>query len=64
MRLFRDTPIVLALVVGAMGSMANTLAHGLVDNSVFVNDLSLVFVLLLGIVGTLRSSAASAPESI
>ncbi len=47
--------LVFALVVGAMGSMINLLAHGLVDNSVFVNDLSYVFVLLLGIISNVRA---------
>ncbi len=49
-------PLALALVVGAMGSMINLLAHGLVDNSVFVNDLAYVFVLLLGIVAQLAAT--------
>ena len=39
-----------ALLVGAMGAMAALLAHGLIDNSVYVNDLALIFVLLLAIV--------------
>lgn len=39
--------VTFALVVGMIGSMANLLAHGLVDNSVFVNDLAYVFMLLL-----------------
>lgn len=38
-----------ALTVGVIGSMVNLLAHGLVDNSVYVNDLAFVFVLLLGL---------------
>jgi O-antigen ligase len=42
-----------AISIGAMGSMANLLAHGLVDNSVYVNDLAYVFVLLLGIAASL-----------
>jgi O-antigen ligase len=42
-----------AILVGTMGSMAALLAHGLIDNSVFVLDLSYIFVLLLGIVATL-----------
>lgn len=46
-----------ALVVGAMGSMINLLAHGLVDNSVYVNDLAFVFVLLLGIVAVLKQDS-------
>ncbi|MBZ0300158.1 MAG: O-antigen ligase family protein, partial [Anaerolineae bacterium] len=43
-------PIYFALVVGVMGSMINLLSHGLVDNSVFVNDLAYGFVLLLGVI--------------
>jgi O-antigen ligase len=46
-----------ALVVGVMGSMINLLAHGLVDNSVYVNDLAYVFVLLLGIAAALKQEA-------
>lgn len=42
-------PLPSAILVGVMGSMLNLLAHGLVDNSVYVLDLAYVFVLLLGI---------------
>ncbi len=49
----KPDPLALALVVGTMGSMINLLAHGLVDNSVFVNDLAYVFVLLFGIMAQL-----------
>ncbi len=38
------------LLAGAAGSMVSLLAHGLVDNSVFVQDLVYVFVLLPGLV--------------
>ncbi|MEO8394329.1 MAG: O-antigen ligase family protein, partial [Chloroflexota bacterium] len=48
-------PLMFALVVGIVGSMINLLAHGLVDNSVFVNDLSYVFVLLLGLISNIRA---------
>jgi O-antigen ligase len=49
-RAYRETnPMKLALMVGVMGSMINLLAHGLVDNSVYVNDLAYIFVLLLGL---------------
>jgi len=37
-----------AISVGIAGSMINLLAHGLIDNSVFVLDLVFIFVLLLG----------------
>ncbi len=36
-----------AIVLGTMASMSDVLLHGLVDNSVFVLDLSYVYVLLL-----------------
>jgi len=54
-RHFRNTDrvIVFAIIVGCMGSMANLLAHGLVDNSVFVLDLVYVFMLILGVVSHL-----------
>jgi O-antigen ligase len=35
-----------ALLIGTMGAMAALLAHGLIDNSVFVQDLVYIFVLL------------------
>ena len=38
------------LLAGSMGSMVSLVAHGLVDNSVYVHDLVYVFVLLLGLV--------------
>lgn len=42
-------PLLLAVQIGSMGSMINLLAHGLIDNSVFVNDLCYVFALLLAL---------------
>ena len=39
-----------ALVLGLMGSMVATLAHGLIDNSIFLVDLAFVFLLTLAIV--------------
>ncbi len=51
-------PVLLAITVGAMGSMLNILGHGLIDNSVFVNDLSLVFVLLLALMHKLPNTRA------
>ncbi len=38
------------LLAGSMGSMVSLIAHGLVDNSVYVHDLVYVFVLLVGLV--------------
>ena len=55
-RVFKNNdPLMFAIIVGIMGSMVNLLAHGLVDNSVFVNDLSYVFVLLLGLISNIRA---------
>jgi O-antigen ligase len=51
----RGDTIVAALAAGAMGSMANFLAHGLVDNSYFLMDLAMVFVFTLAIVVRLRN---------
>lgn len=51
-------PLSLALIVGVMGSMVNLIGHGLVDNSVFVNDLAYVFILLLGVTANLSNARA------
>ncbi len=42
-------PVFFALCLGTIGSMINLLSHGLVDNSVYVQDLCYVYVLLLGL---------------
>lgn len=42
-------PILLTLSIGLMGSMADLLAHGLIDNSVFVYDLAFIFTFQLAI---------------
>jgi O-antigen ligase len=51
-------PLVFALVAGAIGSMVNLLAHGLIDNSVYVQDLAYVFVFLLMLVNCLSNIRA------
>jgi O-antigen ligase len=38
-----------AILIGTMGSMINLLAHGLIDNSIFVLDLAVIFAFLMGI---------------
>ena len=38
------------LAAATAGTMVNLLAHGLVDNSIFVQDLAFIFVLLLALV--------------
>jgi O-antigen ligase len=62
LRLYRfyrqDNQYVLALVIGIMGSMASLLAHGLIDNSVFVQDLCFIFALLLGVTVQLSNMGA------
>jgi O-antigen ligase len=50
-RQFQKTDkLYLALIICTIGSMINLIGHGLIDNSVFVQDLSYVFVLLLALV--------------
>ncbi len=44
-----------AVSIGMMGSMAALLAHGLVDNSVFVPDLAYVFALLVALPSLLHT---------
>lgn len=39
-----------AIMVGVIGSFAGLLAHGMIDNSIYVLDLVIVFMLMLGIV--------------
>lgn len=38
-----------ALKVAVVGAMVNLITHGLIDNSVYVNDLAFVFILLLAL---------------
>lgn len=45
----RDT-LYFALIIGVVGSMINLIGHGMIDNSVYVEDLAFVFVLLLALV--------------
>ncbi|MHB8627344.1 MAG: O-antigen ligase family protein [Aggregatilineales bacterium] len=60
-RVRQTEPLLAALCVGAMGSMADFLAHGLVDNSYFVVDLSFVFCLTMALVAWLRREAEAMP---
>jgi O-antigen ligase len=46
------------LISGAMGSMAALVVHGLVDNSVFVDDLVYVFMLLMAIAACVPVNAS------
>ncbi len=52
----QDTTTLRAVSMGMMGSMAALLAHGLVDNSVFVQDLSYVFALLIALPSLLHTA--------
>lgn len=56
-------PMLYIIAVGTIGSMVNLIAHGLVDNSVYVNDLAIVFILLLGLAANLeRRSPVEKPS--
>ncbi|MBI1277001.1 MAG: hypothetical protein GC179_02610 [Anaerolineaceae bacterium] len=49
-RLREHDPLYFAIIIGVIGSMINLLGHGMIDNSVYVQDLAFVFVLLLALV--------------
>jgi len=58
-RLYRDhDQILFAITIGLTGSMINLLAHGLVDNSVYVLDLATIFMLLMGLCLRLTNTSA------
>jgi O-antigen ligase len=42
-----------ALLLGLLASLAATLAHGMIDNSLFLVDLMLLFMLSIGLIGRL-----------
>ncbi|HLY24806.1 MAG TPA: O-antigen ligase family protein [Aggregatilineales bacterium] len=56
-------PIIAALAVGAMGSMADFLAHGLVDNSYFLVDMAYIFCFTLALVNRLKHLQREEEES-
>jgi hypothetical protein len=47
-------PLNCALAVGALGSMVDFVAHGLVDNSYFLPDMAVIFWLTLAVAATLE----------
>lgn len=49
-------PLLTVCVVGALGAMANILAHGLVDNSYFVIDLAYIFCFVVAVVSNAHSN--------
>jgi O-antigen ligase len=50
--------LLFAITIGVMGSMVNLLAHGLIDASIYVQDLAFVYVFLLGAVVHLSNMGA------
>jgi O-antigen ligase len=53
-----DNPYYFAISVGMIGCMVDIVTHGLIDNSVFVQDLVYIFVLLLALTVTLPNIRA------
>ena len=51
-------PQLTSISIGIIGCMVSLLIHGLVDNSVFVLDLSYIFVFVLGIVSNIKETAS------
>jgi O-antigen ligase len=54
----KNDPLLYAIVVGFIGSMVNLIFHGLIDNSVFVQDLCYVFFFLLASAAQLSNTSA------
>lgn len=48
-----------ALIVGALGALGALVGHGLVDNSLFVLDLALIFWMLVALIAQMSQDAAS-----
>ncbi|MCA9911603.1 MAG: O-antigen ligase family protein, partial [Anaerolineae bacterium] len=59
-----EDALLAALATGALGCLANLVAHGLVDNAVFVNDLVYVYVLIAGLAQTLSAHASTLKGTI
>ena len=47
-----------ALAVGALGSMTDFVAHGLVDNSYFLPDMAVIFWLTVAVAAVLNRRSA------
>ncbi len=60
----QQDPILLAILIGAIGSMVNLISHGMIDNSVFVQDLCYIFVMLLALPLTLSNIGAIDEPSV
>jgi O-antigen ligase len=58
-------PLERALAIGALGSMTDFVAHGLVDNSYFLPDMAVVFWLTLAVAASLsRRNAQPSPPTL
>jgi len=51
---WRDKPFWNWVVLGVMGALVDTVIHGLLDNSIFVPDLAIVFFMLLALISSLE----------
>lgn len=51
----KQQPIILVVIIGIIGSMVNLLAHGMVDNSIFVLDLAYIFVMFIALTQNIYS---------
>jgi O-antigen ligase len=52
-----------ALLLGLLASLAATLAHGLIDNSLFLVDLMLLFMLSIGLIARLNQELMATQKS-
>jgi len=51
-----------ALAIGLLAGLVATVAHGLIDNSVFLVDLMFVFMMMLGIIQALRTATPGSSQ--
>jgi len=51
-----------AVAIGILGALSGTAAHGMVDNSLFVIDLALIFWILLAILAQYQNEPAANPS--
>ena len=54
-RIWRVEPFWGWVILGMMGALVDTLIHGLLDNSIFVPDLALIFFALLALIASLET---------
>lgn len=50
------------IIVGVMGAMASLTLHGMIDNSIYVNDLSMIFAFFVAITATYANQQSESQQ--